>query len=316
MNLPAGTYYDTPDKEYRAWNALNYSSMADYNESQDHALMVKAAKSYFEFGTAFELLVEDMAKGSKKFNERFFVADAPGAMPDDKNPLAKWIDGGEDLSSKYKWNQPDKKTGEVRLSKQSARLHTWLDECQQHPGMMPKGVDEMALLKKMVDNLMKMQPFADELSRQQGVYTEAPLSEILPLANFQVPIIWYVGKLRKKALLDLIVETESTVYVFDIKTTAELKRFIRMLMDRYWIQELHYTAGLRSIFKGKEIVWRFLVSSKAEPWLSRPYCVDPMRMDDCSGRYNDLCTEYQAWVEDGKPPKGWLSLEKVGIWFN
>jgi len=307
MNLKTGTYLDTPDKEYRAWNALNYSSIADYNDSQDHALMVKAAKSYFEFGTAFELLVEDQAKGSKKFNERFFVADAPGDMPDE---LAGWIDNKEDLGDKYRY----KKDGTLNM--QSEKRHLWLDACQDNPGAMPKGVDEMALLKKMVDNFMKMQPFADELSRQQGVYSEVPLSEILPIANFQVPIIWYVGKLMKKALLDLMVETESTVYVFDIKTTAELKRFVRMLMDRYWIQELHYTAGLKSIFKGKEIVWRFLVSSKAEPWLSKPYCVDPMRMDDCSGRYNDLCTEYQAWVDDDKPPKGWLTLEKVGIWFN
>ncbi|MCK5611151.1 hypothetical protein KAR91_55270 [Candidatus Pacearchaeota archaeon] len=305
--LETGTYLDCDVKTYRAWPAINYSSLADFFESWDHALMVKAAKSYFEFGTAFELLVEDQAKGSNKFGERFFTCDAPGDMPDD---LAGWIEKEEDLDTKYRL----KKDGERHAG--AARKHEWLDACQDNPGIMPKGKDEMAQLKKMVDNFMKMQPFADKLSRDQGVYSESPLSEILPIADFQVPIIWHVGKLMKKALIDCMVETESTIYVFDIKTAAELKRFIRMLMDRYWIQELHYTAGLKFIFRDKEIVWRFLVSSKAEPYLSQPFCVDPMRLGDCSGHYNDLCTEYQAWTEDGRPPKGWKPLEKVGIYFN
>ena len=83
MKLPQGTYLDTTDKEYRAWPAINYSALADFSESQDHALLVREPKSYFEEGTAFELLIEDMATGSKKFDERFFIADAPGQMPDD-----------------------------------------------------------------------------------------------------------------------------------------------------------------------------------------------------------------------------------------
>lgn len=302
-----GTYFDCDVKTYRAWLAINYSSLSRFADSPDHALMDVPAKSYFEFGNAFELLVEDRAKGSKKFDERFFACDAPGDMPDD---LAGWIERKEDLSTKYRL----KKDGDRHAG--AARKHEWLDACQDNPGIMPKGRDEIAQLKKMVDNFMKMQPFSDELSRQHGVYSEAPLSEILPIAEFQVPIIWHVGRMMKKALIDCMVETESTIYVFDIKTAADMKRFFWMLREKYWIQEVHYSAGLKLIFKDKEIVWRFLVSSKAEPYISQPFCVDPMRMDDCSGRYNDLCTEYQAWIDDGKPPKGWKELEKVGIYFN
>ena len=40
-----------------------------------------------------------------------------------------------------------------------------------------------------------MQPFAD-------IGGTETLAEILPIADFQVPIIWYVGKMMKKALLD------------------------------------------------------------------------------------------------------------------
>ena len=308
--LEQGTYIDLPEKDYRKLPAINYSSLADFNESQDHALMEKPARSYFEEGRAFELLIEDRAKDTAKFGERFFLANAPGAMPED---LAGWIENKEDLDSKYTWNAPDKKTGEVRLSLRHERKHKWLDECQDNPGKMPMGTDQMAMLNKMVDNFMKMQPFKD---------TESTLAEILPIAFFQVPIIWYVrsrpGKslMRKKALIDCLVETNTTIYVFDIKTTAAIKKFIRDLRDYIWIQEMQYTEGLKAIFPRKEIVWRFLVSPKAKPYVAQPFCIDPI----CKERYAMdayfyLCERYQNWIDEGRPPKGWKELEKVEVFF-
>ncbi len=165
------------------------------------------AKSYFEEGTAFELLIEDRAKGTATFAERFFLADAPGAMPDD---LAGWIEGKEDLNVKYEF----KLNGE----RKKRNLHAWLDACRENPGMMPMGKDQMEMLNKMVDNFMSMQPFADQGQKET-------LAEILPLCDFQVPIVWYVGKMRKKALLDCMFMTDKHIYAFGIKTTADLKRF-------------------------------------------------------------------------------------------
>lgn len=306
IEIEQGTYIDTDEKEYRSWPAINYSSLADFNESQDHALMEKSARSYFEEGTAFELLIEDRAKGTAKFKERFFLADAPGAMPED---LAEWIEGNEDLSSKYKYNKDGSR------SKQCERNHAWLDECEANPGKMPMGTDQMAILNKMVDNFMKMQPFA-----RKG--TESMLAEILSIAFFQVPISWCIqsrdGKIvmRKKALIDCMVETETSIYVFDIKTAADIKRFLWMLKDKYWIQEAHYTEGLRAIFPEKSIKWLFLVSSKAEPYISQPFCVDPICMEKYAvDAYFYLCERYQEWLDDGRPPKGWKHLEEVGIFF-
>ena len=305
--LKQGTYLDMPEKEYRALPAINYSSLADFKESQDHALMERVPKSYFEEGTAFELLIEDKAKGSDKFGARFFIANAPGTMPDD---LAGWIESGEDLESKYVWCKPDKKTGEVRFNKTYDRRHMWLDECRANPGKMPVGKDRKEMLDKMVDNFLLMQPFAD-------AGTENPLAEILPIANFQVPIIWYVGKMRKKALVDCMIETKKTIYAFDIKTAADIERFEWMLKNKYWIQEAHYSAGLGQIFPDKNIVWRFLVASKAAPYISQPFCVDPFSMSDNGTQaYFDLCTRYFAWVEDGKPPRGWKDLKSVTVYFD
>ena len=298
--IKEGIYFDMPEKDYRQLPAQNYSSLADFNESQDHALMVKPGKSYFEEGTAFELLIEDRAKGTEKFAERFFLADAPGAMPEE---LAGWIERKEDLSTKYRL----KKDG--GRNKQSERLHAWLDACALEPGMMPMGKDQVEMLGKMVENFMAMKPLED-------IGVEETLEQILPIAHFQVPIIWYVGKMRKKALVDCMVITDTAVYVFDIKSAATIEQFFKMLRKKYWVQEVHYTSGLGRLYPGKDIYWRFLVSSKAEPWLSQPFCLDKTSTDMAWGRYSNLCEDYQNWLDDGKPPKGWKGLETVKVYFN
>lgn len=298
--MKEGIYFDMPEKEYRKLPAQNYSSLADFNESQDHALIVKPGKSYFEEGTAFELLIEDRAKGSNKFAERFFLADAPGDMPDD---LAGWIDNKEDLRMKYRL----KNDGE--RNNQSKRLHAWLDECQKHLGKMPMGTDQVEMLGKMVNNFMAMKPLED-------IGVEETLEQILPIAHFQVPIVWYVGKMRKKALIDCMVVTDTAVYVGDIKTAANIKKFFQMARERYWLQEVHYTSGLGRLYPGKDIHWRFLIAPKAEPWVAEPSCMDKTSTDMAWGRYSALCEDYQEWLDDGRPPKGWKSLETFKVYFN
>jgi len=292
--MKKGTYLDTDEKTYRAWPGINYSSLSRFSESQDHCLMPWPAKSYYEEGTAFELLIEDRAKGTAKFAERFFLADAPGAMPDD---LAGWIDEGKDLGNLYTYTQK----GELHGGKK--RLHAWLDACRDHPGMMPMGKDQITMLNKMVDNFMLMEVFGN------------PLGEILPIADFQVPIIFYKGNLRKKALLDCMVEGKDTVYVWDIKSAADMTRFQWMLKDKYWIQQIHYTSGARQVFPGKKIVWQFLVSSKQEPYLSKPFCLDDRSVEAAKDVYDALCLNYSEWVESGKPAKGWLPLEAIKVYF-
>lgn len=298
--MKEGIFFDMSEKDYRKTPAQNYSSLADFNISQDHALLTKPGKSYFEEGTAFELLVEDRAKGSTKFAERFFLADAEGAMPE---KLAGWIEGKEDLNTKYKLKIDGGRNN------QSKRLHAWLDECRDNPGMMPMGTDQMEMLGKMVDNFMVMEPLGD-------IGVKETLEEILPVAHFQVPIFWYVGKMLKKALIDCMVETDTAVYVFDIKTAANIKKFFQMARERYWVQEVHYSSGLGRLFPRKDIHWRFLVAPKDEPWVAEPSCMDKISTDMAWGRYSNLCENYQEWVDDGRLPKGWKGLETFKVYFN
>jgi len=32
--------------------------------------------------------------------------------------------------------------------------------------------------------------------------------------------------------------------------------------------------------------------------------------------YYDLCVRYQAWVDDGRPPKGWKEFKPVKVYFD
>ena len=296
--MKQGIYPEMEEKDYRKLPALNYSSLADFNESPDHCLMKKAGKSYFEEGTAFELLIEDRAKGTNKFAKRFFLADAPGAMPKE---LAGWIENKEDLKTKieYKLDGDRKKKSK----------HKWIDECLKNPGMMPMGTDQMKMLGKMVDNFLLMKPLED-------IGVEETLEEILPIAQFQVPIIWYTGKMRKKALLDCMVETDTAIYVFDIKTAANEDKFRKTLSKRYWVQEVHYSSGIGRLFSGKDVIWRFLVSPKDEPWVAFPAITDKTSIDMAWSKYADLCESYQEWIEDGRPKKGWKELQTVKVWFD
>ena len=150
---------------------------------------------------------------------------------------------------------------------------------------------------------------------EQELQVDVTDPKILPQAEFQVPIIWYVGKMRKKALFDLMIETKDTVYIWDIKSSADLTRFQWMLKDKYWVQEIHYTSGARAVFPGKKIVWQFLASSKQAPYLSQPFCMDDRSMEDAHLVYKVLCENYSEWVDAGRPPKGWLPQETVRVYF-
>jgi len=292
--MKKGTYLDTDEKTYRAWPGINYSSLSRFSESQDHCLMPWPAKSYYEEGTAFELLIEDRAKGTAKFAERFFLADAPGAMPDG---LAGWIDEGKDLGNLYTYTQK----GELHGGKK--RLHAWLDACRDHPGMMPMGKDQMVMLNKMVDNFMLMELYGH------------PLSKILAIADFQVPIIWEASGIKKKALVDVLIQTKDKTYAFDIKTAADIYRFKSMLRNKYWIQDVHYSEGVAMVCNNP-MPFMFLVSSKAEPFLAQPFGVDPDSREYAKQEYAELCNRFVEWDESGRPAKGWKGYEEIRIYFS
>lgn len=296
-----GIYIDIEEKEYRSDPALNYSLLAAFHESPDHALMKVEPKSYFEFGKAFELLIRDITQGTELFSERFFVCDASGEMPDNKKPdkdLSNCIDKGMDLNELFNL----KNNGE--RSDTSKRLHQWLDCCLEHPGKMPKSEDEMQKLNTMADNFLKMKVF------------NHTMSELLPEAIWNVGIFWEKDGIKKKALVDCMIVTEQYIYPFDIKTTANFAQFHRMFRSKYWIQNTHYQEGVSRVYDEICRSMRCLAASKEEPYLSRPVPIHRDSRESAEFEYKQICIDCHDWIQSNRPAKGFLEEKGIKLYFD
>jgi hypothetical protein len=290
------------EEEYRKYPGLNFSSLASfYNKgtySPDHALMSIDFKSYFEFGKMFEALLQDTATGTKTFDERFFQSTVDGNMPD---KMIQWIDEKHDLTSYYVYTKKGDLSGTYKTR------HAFLDEALENPGKIPVSTGDWEMLHTLTDRMMNMK------------YSDALVGDLLANAEFQVPIAWEssIDGLRKKALLDCIVQIGDEFYPFDIKTTAAFKQFGYMLSDKYWVQEIHYTEGVNEVF-GTCMTMPFLVASKEAPYLCQPWECDYGDIDKktiAHEEYHNLCQAYIDWLSDGRNPIGWLPLTKKPIFF-
>ena len=275
--------HPTIEQIYREKYGLNYSLLADFITSPDHALMPRENKSHFEFGKAFELALYDEVYGTNTIKSRFFDCVAPGKMPKD---LAQWIEAGEDLEDKIKYNNDGSRSGTNK------RLHSWIDECLGHPGKMPLSHDEQDMLDMLLENTLK------------ATILGSPAKEILESCDWQKPIYWESEGIKKKALLDLFLPGDAKNYLFDIKTSENLANFKRMLSTKYWVQDCHYHEGCEALF-GKTFAMIFLVATKTPPHL---FYIQPMHSQYrkySTEKYREKCREFVAW---DRKPVGWQVL--------
>jgi len=293
------TALKTQDIPYRDRPGLNYSTLARFYQGPDFALLDVEPKSYFEIGNSLELALQDRAQGTDTWHDRFFEAESAGTIPE---KLVKWIEDDEDLTTKYTFN----KDGETRNKKYS-RIHDWLDECIAHPGKIPMGKTEQDMVGRMLRSILAMEI--------EGV----PFTDVLPDCMFQVPLYWESRGIQKKALLDIVYQTEDLTYIWDLKSAANFSMFKRMLRQKYWIQYIHYTEGAARYFKGVRPM-NFLVASKSTEDLNHAMEVEVDRglemenFYDLQQEYENLTTEYLAWVDGGKKPKGYRDKETVFIY--
>jgi hypothetical protein len=273
--------YVMTEKEYRAAAGLNYSSMASFSISPDHALMEFKPQSYFEEGKQFELMVQDACQNTRLFFDKYFICECSGAMP---NNLIWLIENNKDLEKEYIYNADG-----ITLSGKHKTKHAYLDECIANKGMLPVGNKKYAELKKLVDNMLKM------------VVMNTTVKDILANAQFQVPIFWEYNGILKKALLDCVTFYNGNTYCFDIKTSANDFEFKKNANSKYWIQKNHYTEGANIVY-GNVRCFTFLVAYKEKPFLCQPVNI----AGDQTAEYNDVCYRYTQWIKAGKPAVGYL----------
>lgn len=284
------------EEEYREYPAINFSSLASYYNkgvySPDHALMTVDFKSYFEYGKAFETMLQDAVKCTNEFEKRFFQSTVAGKMPDD---LIKWIDEGEDLEQFYVYT----KTGGLNATYKTR--HAFLDEARTNPGKIPVSIQDWDMLNRHTERMLKMQ------------YIDAKVEDILSAGQWQVPITWFDGDIEKKALVDCLVDLGGEILPIDIKTTSGFKQFSYMLKDKYFLQDIHYCEGVtHTHVVAMQMV--FFVASKEAPCLCQPWAVDYGGVDyrmAAIEEYKNLCDSYSKWVNDGRFPKGWLPFQSV-----
>ena len=277
------------EQEYRKHKALNYSKLASFYESPDHALLPRKSKSYFEIGHGFEMALIDTVKGTDTFHERFFNCSASGSIPE---KLSGWVENGDDLSQYIQLKQ----NGERSMTYK--KLHAWIDECIEQPGLMPMSQDDLTMITAMVNNMLK--------AKIDGV----PVPDIIGAAETQKAVTWNYGGIEKKALYDLAVIGPSN-HIMDIKTSASFGQFLQMLRRKYFIQAVHYHEGIEQT-EGQCSDMIFMVAIKDPPYLSHIVKIHQESLVAAHAMYIDLCDRYVAW--DHKPV-GWSDEGAVKLYF-
>lgn len=275
---------DMTEPEYRAYPAINYSALADFSISQDHALLPRSEKPAFSFGHAFEDILRDAATGTELFNERYFVADIASPAPAE---ILSMIGTDEDMTSLIAYNKDGSR------SKTHKTKHAWIDACMENPGLVPISNSDYQEMLQLRDNMFMMECLGTT------VY------EILKECEWQKPVVWSWRGFEKKALYDAVLNDGEDVIAFDIKTAANVIGFNRFANQKYWIQDAHYSEGAVETW-GKCDAFYFLIAYKEAPFLCEPVTID----GDKKFEYDDLCTRYTQWIKDGKPPKGYLPERK------
>lgn len=285
------------EKEYRAYPAINYSSLASYYNkgtySPDHALMKIESKSYFEYGKMFETLLQDLVKGTDEFGKRFYFSKLTNNMPEN---LIKWIDEEHDLTQYYEYTKAGKLSGTYK------GRHAYLDEALKNPGKIPVSLKDAESLKRHTENMLNME------------YLDAKVEDILSNAEWQKIIIFKdYDDLEKKALIDCFVDLGGYYLIPDIKTAANFQKFGYMARDKYWIQDILYTNAVNIEYGPCESM-PFFVASKEAPFLCQPFSIDYGGVDFRSQmveEFFELSKSYKEWSDGGRIKRGWLPLDSI-----
>jgi hypothetical protein len=265
---------------YRQATGINYSALADFSQSQDHALLKKDDKAAFQLGHAFESILRG------DFEKNYAVSDFN--IPDEIYAAVKKNENLDDYEILTKSGERHKKY---------ASRHAAIDFFKSHPGKKIISEVDRNILRIMAKNLLKAE------------YRGVKIKDILSRAKWNTPIFWD----DKKAELDCYIELRDEILLFDIKTAASFGQFRQMLKSRYWIQDHHYSEGCEEYFGKQCKKMVFFVATKERPYLAQAISIDDESREYGRMKYLELCERYRDWVADGKPEKGWLEAEEVKV---
>jgi hypothetical protein len=118
-----------------------------------------------------------------------------------------------------------------------------------------------------------------------------------------------------RAMLDCFY-VDDCVYVYDIKCTAQFppesfNRTARRL--RYWLQEAHYTAGLKKIYD-RPVIWRWVVIETVKPYRVQMRWYDTRSAEIASDYRTVKMTMLKKAYETGDWSDGYEQTMIVNPW--
>jgi hypothetical protein len=283
-------------KQYRDDPAINYSLLSAFNDNPDKAGEYIPDNNFFEFGKAIELRLVDRLFNKNSMFNRFFISSVTV-----HKDIPELIKNKSDLGNEYIYK------GDGSLNNKHKNKHKCIDECIQYQGMMPLSQFDYMIIEKSIDSLLKLKvdlPGCEPTT----------LSEVLPRCKFQVPLFWEKDGIKKKALLDILLEYGDFVIPFDLKSAASFLKFKEFLKNKYWIQREQYTEGCQECFVDKEVVpMSFLVCSKSE---SDSYYAGQFDIKSWDDEHNKICYDslvdrFVEWDKNGRNKLGYKEREAV-----
>jgi hypothetical protein len=108
--------------------------------------------------------------------------------------------------------------------------------------------------------------------------------------------------------------------VFDIKATENWPSFRGNWIRNYTWQNKHYLEGFRAWCLERDIeppdkMW-YLIQESSPPHLLHIWALSVEDLDYLTPQYDDATARCQAWIDDGKPRKGFCDQQIVNRYGN
>jgi hypothetical protein len=119
-----------------------------------------------------------------------------------------------------------------------------------------------------------------------------------------------------RALVDCFYVSDDSVYVYDIKCTAQFppNAFNRTARNlRYWLQEAHYSIGLKKLYD-RPIVWRWVVIETVKPYRVQMRWYDSRSAEIARDYRNAKMRDLKSRIESGDWSDGYEQSMVVNPW--
>lgn len=303
---------------YHARSELNASLLADFADIEDKALLPRQEKQCFDIGHQFEDFVFQEASNKPWFDSKYSVTELDSEEPEKSFNIAK---SGVDLEKYLAENHETyftKASKYTKLNKTNANTYNWIQEHIKSGGHHLISKFNFEMIKKMASNFldkMKIDLFEDG--------SEYTVRELLEHAEFQKKIFWG----DKKAMLDVLLIWDGTLFILDIKTAAE-GQFYNMFKNKYGpIQCRHYTEAGESLIGQYGIervhhkLW-FLAGIKAaeskplehSSCIAESYSVHDDDIEEATEKYHNIVDRFYQWDKAGRPKKGWRKHRQIRLY--